>query len=68
MSVTTIPISRETKKALETIKGDRTWDELIMELLRSYMRGRAQNALEELRGIPTDYNYEEVRLKLGLRR
>lgn len=67
MAATTIPVSIETKRELEAVKGDRTWDEVIRELLHVYRREKARKALMELRKIPLDMEYREVRLKLGLR-
>ncbi len=63
---TTITISRRTKDLLARLKGDKTWDEFLLELARDYRRIKAQEALEQLRKIEFDSTYEEVRLKLRL--
>ncbi|MDN5358172.1 MAG: hypothetical protein PWP76_15 [Candidatus Diapherotrites archaeon] len=31
-TITTIPIRKETRKILEPLKGNRTWDEFLLEL------------------------------------
>ena len=38
MSITTITISKRTKRKLESIKGKRSWDELLNELYDVYVR------------------------------
>ncbi len=63
---TTITISEETKELLAKLKGDKTWDELLLELAENYRREKARKALEELREIEFDSSYEEVKLKLRL--
>jgi predicted CopG family antitoxin len=63
---TTITVSKETKELLAKLKGDKTWDKFLFELVENYRRERAKKALEELRKIEFDSSYEEVRLKLRL--
>ncbi len=64
---TTITISRRTKDLLARLKGDKTWDEFLMELAQNYRKMKVQKALEQLRKIEFDSTYEEVRLKLRLK-
>lgn len=64
---TTITVSKKTKDLLARLKGNRTWDEFLMELAQKYRRERAQQALKQLREIEFDSSYEEVRLKLRLK-
>ena len=64
--ITTIPVKTETKRVLESIKGGKTWDELLMELFNYYSKKRVLSALEELRKIPSET--DEVKLKLELRK
>jgi len=60
--VSTIPVSKETKKRLESIKGEKAWDEFLNELAnialtenRLKNRKRMQKLLE--------MEYDEVRVK-----
>lgn len=66
---TTISVSRETKKLLESIRGDLTWDELLRSLVLKEKGERERKAVDALR--KTSYNrdasFEESRLRLGLR-
>ncbi len=64
---TTITVSRKTKELLAKLKGEETWDEFLLKLAEIYRRERAKKALEKLRKIGSDLDYEEVRLKLRLR-
>lgn len=63
----TITVSKRTKEILVRLKGNRTWDNFLLELAEEYRRKRAEEALERLRKIDFDSSYEEVRLKLKLR-
>jgi predicted CopG family antitoxin len=63
---TTITVSEETKELLARLKGEKTWDELLLELVENYRREKVKRALEELRKIEFDSSYEEVKLKLRL--
>jgi hypothetical protein len=60
--VSTIPVSKKTKKRLESIKGEKAWDEFLNELAnialtenRLKNRKRMQKLLE--------MGYDEVRVK-----
>ncbi|MDK2464434.1 MAG: antitoxin VapB family protein [Candidatus Korarchaeota archaeon] len=67
MGVTTISVRPETKRLLASLKGDKSWDEFLLELAEELRRRRLEEALKKLRQIPMDAEYEEVRLRLGLR-
>ncbi|MBO3833216.1 MAG: hypothetical protein FGF51_07565 [Candidatus Brockarchaeota archaeon] len=60
--MSTIPVSKETKKLLESIKGDKAWDEFLNELAsmaltekRFKHRKRMQKLLE--------MGYDETRVR-----
>ena len=65
---TTITISKETKKLLSKLKGNKTWDDFLRELALKYKSERDKKILEKLResADQRDLSYEEVRLKLSL--
>ncbi len=44
----TIPVSVEVKKILEKAKGERTWDEFLISLLKTANLARRLHAAEEL--------------------
>lgn len=67
MGITTISVRPETKRLLASLKGDKSWDEFLLELAEDLRRRKLEEALRKLRQIPMDVGYEEVRLKLGLR-
>jgi len=53
MSPTTITISLKTKKLLERIKGNKTWDSFLRELAMNYKRQkRAKLAAKYLKKSP----------------
>ncbi|MBS7248491.1 MAG: hypothetical protein QXW47_03160 [Candidatus Jordarchaeales archaeon] len=49
MDYTTITLSLKTKKALEKLKGERTWDEFLLEMAAEYRKARAERAREYIR-------------------
>ncbi|MBB5253945.1 antitoxin VapB family protein [Sulfurisphaera ohwakuensis] len=53
---TTIPVSEEVKEKLESIKGEKSWDEFLLLLVDEY--NRRINGIKRLREIITD---EELR-------
>ena len=65
----TITVSRETKKLLDSLRRGRTWDEFLRELALEYKEARARRALDELRRTvdKRDLPYSETRLKLELK-
>ena len=62
---TTITIKRSTKALLEKLKGDESWDELLIRLAIKESYERAKRALAKLREIP--WVEEDTRLKLKLK-
>jgi len=66
---TTITVSRETKRLLDSLRRGRTWDEFLRELALEYRKARARRALDELRKTASkrDLSYSETRLKLELK-
>ena len=66
---TTITVSRETKRLLDSLRRGRTWDEFLRELALEYRKAKARKALDELRKTANkrDLSYSETRLKLELK-
>lgn len=74
MSKTTITIRSRTKKLLEKLKGDKSWDEFLLEVYYLLTRREKIEALSKLREIVSDEdleflerNLEEVKVKWKLR-
>ncbi|MCD6368739.1 MAG: hypothetical protein J7L38_02965 [Thermoproteales archaeon] len=65
---TTITISYETKRLLDSLRENRTWDEFLRELALRYKRNKIKKALEELRKTShnRDIPYSKTRLRLNL--
>lgn len=60
--MSTIPVSVETKKKLESMKGEKTWDEFLDELanmMRLENRLKYRKKMREL----LEMEYEETRVK-----
>jgi len=60
--LSSIPVSLETKKKLQSIKGNKTWDELLDELVniaQSKKRIEYKKRLQEL----LEMEFEEVKVK-----
>ena len=62
MMSTTIPVSRRTKRELEKLKGSRSWDEFLLDLVSEYRRGRMEAARRELNEL-LELEYEDVRVR-----
>ncbi len=60
--VTTIPVSRDVKEELIKIKGERSWDELLMELLSLYRAHKMKHSRKRLKEL-LELDYEEVRVR-----
>ncbi len=60
--LTTIPVSERVKEELRKIKGDRSWDELLTELLSIYRAQKMKNSRKKLREL-LELEYDEVRVK-----
>ena len=64
MRLTTITISTQTKKILEKLKGDLSWDEFLRNLAREYERMiRTKLAREYLRRRPMSNEEAETILR-----
>jgi len=50
---------------LQRLKGDKTWDEFLLELALREQRTRMEKALKRLREIP--WVEEDIKLKLKLK-
>ncbi len=59
---TTIPVSRGTKRELEKLKGSRSWDEFLLDLVSEYRRSRMEAARRELNEL-LELEYEDVRVR-----
>jgi len=59
---TTITVSFETKKLLEKIKGDRTWDAFLRELALEILESRRERVRRELNEL-LELEYEDVRVR-----
>ncbi|MDK2463372.1 MAG: hypothetical protein QI223_01160 [Candidatus Korarchaeota archaeon] len=59
---TTIPVSRRTKRELEKLKGPRSWDEFLLDLVSEYRRSRMEAARRELNEL-LELEYEDVRVR-----
>ncbi|MHA1609122.1 MAG: antitoxin VapB family protein [Candidatus Njordarchaeales archaeon] len=74
MSKTTITIRSETKTLLEKLKGNKSWDEFLLEVYYMLTRKEKIDALEKLREIVRredleflEKNLEKVRVKWRFR-
>jgi predicted CopG family antitoxin len=62
MALSTIPVSSETKKKLQSMKGNKTWDELLNDLVdiaQSKKRVEYKKRLQEL----LEMEFEDVKVK-----
>lgn len=59
---TTITVSIETKKLLEKIKGDRTWDAFLRELALEILESRRERVRRELNEL-LELEYGDVRVR-----
>jgi len=59
---TTIPISERVKEELRKMKGNRSWDELLIELISAYRSRRMENLREKLREL-LELDYEDVKVR-----
>ena len=56
-AITTIPIRKETRRILEPLKGKKTWDEFLLELVE-LKKERMKKDLAKLRTL---VNVEEIK-------
>ncbi len=66
-SRTTITISADLKERLSALKGDRTWEEFLSDLLRASLDSKIERLEVFLRETADnrDLPFERVRLRLG---
>jgi predicted CopG family antitoxin len=57
---TTISISEETKKKLESEKGDMSWDDFLLLLMNEYRKKKAEKGIAELRNLITGEDIEKI--------
>jgi predicted CopG family antitoxin len=57
---TTISISEETKKKLESEKGDMSWDDFLLLLINEYRKIKAEKGIAELRNLLTNEDIEKI--------
>jgi len=59
---TTITISVKTKQALESLKGDKSWDEFLLELVAEVQRVRREKNREKLAEL-LEAEFDEVKVR-----
>ncbi len=59
---TTIPVSEGVKEELRKIKGDRSWNELLIELIAVYRARKMEKSRKRL-GELLELGYDEVRVR-----
>jgi predicted CopG family antitoxin len=57
---TTISISEETKKKLESEKGDMSWMIFLLLLINEYHEKKAEKRISELRNLITSEDIEKI--------
>jgi len=62
MTTTTIPVKAETKRKLEGMKGEKTWDRFLDELANAAHAERRAGYRRKM-GKALRMGYEEVRVK-----
>ena len=56
-SITTIPVKKETRLILEPLKGKKTWDEFLLELIEL----KKEKMKEDLARLKKLINVDEIR-------
>ena len=66
MSRTTITVSSELKRRLSLLKGDRTWDQFLSELMEAAISSKIREVESFIRETAEsrDLPFERVRLRL----
>ena len=64
----TITIDKELRKELEILKGSKTWDEFLKELLTIYKEYRREKLKEKIKKLYELVDIEKVEKGLNLRR
>ncbi|MBS7248279.1 MAG: hypothetical protein QXN15_10145 [Candidatus Jordarchaeales archaeon] len=67
MNRTTISVSPELRKRLSALKGEKTWDEFLSELLNLALERRVAKVEEVLRSSAgnRDIPFEKLKLRFG---
>lgn len=60
--MSTIPVSRETKKRLESIKGEKAWDEFLNELANMALNERRLKNRKKMQKL-LEMEYDEARVR-----
>ena len=60
--MSTIPVSKETKEKLESIKGEKTWDEFLNELVNIALTEKRFKYRRKMQKL-LEMGYDEVRVK-----
>jgi|YelNatPaOPRAMG01_1025707.scaffolds.fasta_scaffold100999_2 hypothetical protein len=60
--MSTIPVSKETKKKLESIKGEKTWEEFLNELVNIALTEKRFKYRRKMQKL-LEMGYDEVRVK-----
>ncbi|MCS7365895.1 MAG: hypothetical protein NDF54_10695 [archaeon GB-1867-035] len=68
MPSTTITIKYETKKLLDRLRGDLSWDEFLRKMALEEYKKRINEAVAKLRKSrdKRDFDLEEIKLRLSL--
>ncbi|MEM2057073.1 MAG: hypothetical protein QXU11_05435 [Thermoproteota archaeon] len=60
--MSTIPVSKETKKRLESIKGEKAWDEFLNELANMVLTEKRAKHRKKIQKI-LEIGYDETRVR-----
>ncbi|MEM3712294.1 MAG: hypothetical protein QXR97_01965 [Thermoproteota archaeon] len=60
--MSTIPVSKETKKRLESIKGDKAWDEFLNELANMALNEKRFKHRKRMQKL-LEMEYDETRVR-----
>lgn len=56
----TITIDKELRKELENLKGEKTWEEFVRELIEVYEKNRKKNIKKKIKKLYELVDIEEV--------
>lgn len=60
--MSTIPVSKETKKRLESIKGEKAWDEFLNELANMVLTEKRAKHRKKIQKL-LEMEYDETRVR-----
>lgn len=60
--MSTIPVSKETKKRLESIKGEKAWDEFLNELANMVLTEKRAKHRKKIQKL-LEIGYDETRVR-----